>query len=76
MVSAVYERLEDGTYVGRIPACKGVIAFGRSKRACREALQSTLEGWMLLGLKLGHTLPIIHGINLNKEPLYEESYSL
>ncbi len=76
MLNATYHQLEDGSYLGKIPECKGVLAFGKSRRACRLALQSTLESWMLIGLKLGHALPIIHGINLNKEPFYEETYSL
>jgi len=27
MVQAVYDKLEDGTFAGRIPPCKGVLAF-------------------------------------------------
>jgi hypothetical protein len=33
---------------------------------CREELQSTLEDWLLLGLQLGHNLPVIDGLNLNR----------
>jgi hypothetical protein len=29
-------------------------------------LRSTLEDWLLLGLQLGHKLPVIDGINLNR----------
>jgi hypothetical protein len=28
MAQAVYDKLEDGTFTGRIPSCKGVVAFG------------------------------------------------
>ena len=28
MKHATYDKLEDGTFVGRVPLCKGVIAFG------------------------------------------------
>lgn len=66
MASAVYEKLEDGTYAGRIPKCKGVIAFGKTLKQCDDELRSTLEDWILVGLKLGHKLPVINGINLNK----------
>lgn len=31
---AVYDKLEDGTFAGRIPACKGVVAFGNARRSC------------------------------------------
>lgn len=57
--------------MGRIPACKGVVAFGASLRECEEELRSTLEDWILLGLKLGHSLPVIGGVNLNSEPQHE-----
>jgi len=36
-----------------------------------EELRSTLEDWILVGLKLKHPLPVIAGIDLNKEPTYE-----
>lgn len=68
---AVYEKLEDGSYAGRIPACKGVLAFARSQQDCEEELRSTLEDWILVGLKLKHPLPVIAGIDLNKEPQRE-----
>jgi len=71
MALAVYDKLEDGSFVGRIPSCKGVIAFGATLRECEDELRSTLEDWILVGLKLGHPLPVIAGLDLNKEPSYE-----
>ena len=71
MATAVYDKLEDGTFSGRIPECKGVLAFGATLRACEEELRSTLEDWILVGLKLGHPLPVIAGIDLNREPIRE-----
>ena len=65
---AEYDKLEDGSFVGRIPKCKGVIAFAKSLRECEIELRSTLEDWILVGLKLGHRLPIINGISLNRRP--------
>ena len=56
---AEYDKLEDGTYSGRIPLCKGVIAFGKTLRECKDELHSTFEDWILVGLKLGHPLPVI-----------------
>ncbi len=64
---ATYEKLEDESYVGRIPGCPGVVAFGASLRLCEEELQSTLEDWVLVALKKGRDLPIIEGIDLNKQ---------
>ncbi len=69
MAQAVYDKLEDGTFAGRIPPCKGVVAFGKSLRECEDELHSTLEDWILVGLKLGHPLPVIEGIDLNREPV-------
>lgn len=71
MAHAVYDKLEDGTFAGQIPPCKGVVAFGTTLRECEEALRSTLEDWILIGLKLKHPLPVIASIDLNKEPSYE-----
>lgn len=68
---AVYDKLEDGTFAGRIPSCKGVVAFGATLRECEEELRSTLEDWILVGLKLGHPLPVIGNIDLNQEPIRE-----
>jgi len=72
MAHAVYDKLEDGTFAGRIPLCKGVIAFGATLRECEDEIQSTLEDWIWVGLKLGHPLPVVAEINLNKEPTYEQ----
>jgi len=71
MVEAVYDKLEDGTFVGRIPPCKGVIVFATTLHECAEELRSTLEDWILLGLKLSHSLPVIADIDLNREPRHE-----
>ena len=68
MAKAVYDKLEDGTFAGRIPPCKGVVAFRKTLRECEDELHSTLEDWILVGLKLGHPLPVIEGIDLNREP--------
>lgn len=71
MAQAVYDKLGDGSFGGRIPACKGVVAFGSTLRRCEDELRSTLEDWILVGLKLGHQLPVIGGVDLNKEPVRE-----
>jgi predicted RNase H-like HicB family nuclease len=76
MAQAEYDKLEDGTFSGRIASCQGVVAFGATLRECEDELRSTLEDWLLLGLKLGHTLPVIDGIDLNKEPVYEPVESM
>src|SRR5437868_12795286 len=64
MAQAEYDKLEDGTFSGRIASCKGVVAFGATLRECEDELRSTLEDWLLVGLKLEHVLPVIDGIDL------------
>jgi len=71
MAQAAYEKLDDGSYAGRVPPCVGVMAFGASLRECENELRSTLEDWILLGLQLKHPMPVINGIDLNKEPASE-----
>lgn len=71
LAQAAFEKLEDGSYAGRIPSCAGVVAFGTSLRECENELRSTLEDWILVGLQLKHPLPVIEGIDLNKEPARE-----
>ena len=64
---AKYELMENGKFFARVPSCQGVWAEGGTLEDCREELQSTLEDWLLLGLQLGHKLPVIDGINLNRK---------
>jgi predicted RNase H-like HicB family nuclease len=65
MHRATYELLEDGTFYGRIPDCQGVWANAETLEACRDELQEVLEGWILLGLQLGHQLPVLDDIDLS-----------
>lgn len=65
MRKATYELLEDRTFYSEIVECQGVWANASTLEACREELQDALEGWIILGLRLGHTLPVLDGIDLN-----------
>ncbi len=76
LLLAAYEKLEDGTFCGRIPECPGVIAFGASLRSCRSEVRSVLEDWILVGFQLGHGLPVIAGVDLNQELQREPVESL
>ena len=58
MTHAVYDKLDDDTYSGRIPQCTGVVAFGTTLHECKDELHSTLEDWILLGINLGQPLPV------------------
>lgn len=61
---AKYEILEDKQYYGEIPGFDGVWAQAQNLETCREELQSALEDWLILGLRMGHKLPIVNGIQL------------
>ncbi len=76
MLLAIYDKLEDGTFAGKIPQCKGVIAFAPNLRECEIELRSTLEDWILVGLKLGHPLPVIADIDLNRKAQLEPMDSM
>ena len=56
MARAVYDKLKDGTFAGRIPGHRGVVAFAPALRECEDELRSTLEDWVLLGLRLGQPI--------------------
>lgn len=71
LVVATYDKLDDGTYAGRTSPCPGVVAFADTLRACQSELRSTLEEWILVGLHLGHPLPVLAGIDLNRQPVHE-----
>jgi predicted RNase H-like HicB family nuclease len=63
---ADYDKLEDGTFAGEIPRLHGVVAFADNLRQCEHELRSVLEDWILLGLRLGHRMPKLAGIDLNR----------
>ena len=66
MKKAHYEILPNNEgYFGKIEGLQGVWANADSLEACREELKEVLEEWILLGIKMGHAIPIINGIDLN-----------
>jgi predicted RNase H-like HicB family nuclease len=64
MHQARYKILEDGSYFGEIPGFQGVWANNENLELCREELQSVLEGWILLGLRMGHSFPAVNDLRL------------
>lgn len=67
MSEAVYGKIDDDEYAGRIPSCLGVIAFAPTLEECRQELLSVFKDWILLGLRFGHQLPVVGGIDPNYE---------
>ena len=52
---AHYELIEDDEpFYGEVPELKGVWATGETLEACRNNLESTIEGWLLV--RLTHNL--------------------
>jgi len=66
MSKAVYDKLEDGSFSGKIPQCPGVIALGETLYQCEQELKSSLEGWLIVKIRYGDKLPVIEKINLNE----------
>jgi predicted RNase H-like HicB family nuclease len=64
MRKATYEILPDSRFYGEIPSLQGVYANAAALDDCRKELQEVLEGWIVLGLRLGHTLPVMDGVAL------------
>ena len=66
MRKAHYEILPDQEgYFGTIDGLQGVWANADTLEACREELREVLEEWIVLGLRMGHALPMMDGIELN-----------
>ena len=63
-----YEILDDQTFYGEIVGFQGVYANADTLEQCREELQSVLEDWSILGLRMGHPLPEVDGLRLDGVP--------
>jgi len=72
MERATYEIIDDPEpFYGEVPELQGVWATGKTLEECRKELQSVIEGWIALKLRLGHPIPPIGGhiINVSAEPV-------
>jgi predicted RNase H-like HicB family nuclease len=59
---AKYEIIDDPKpYYAHVPGLQGVWATGRTFEECRKELISTIEGWIVLGLRMGQPIPPING---------------
>jgi len=60
MERATYEIIDDPEpYYGEVPELQGVWATGKTLEECRKELQSVIEGWIALKLRLGHPIPAL-----------------
>ena len=62
---AEYDKLDDGTFVGKITQCPGVLAFGKTLFDCQKELESVLEGWLIVKIRHGDILPVIDHLDIN-----------
>jgi len=54
-------------FFGEIPGFQGVWANNPTLERCRDELREVLEDWILVRVRLGLSLPIVAGINLNQK---------
>lgn len=73
MQEAHYELMENDRFFGSIPSCKGAWGEAATPEECRENLRNGLEAWLLVGIRLGHELPVLVGIDLNRKSEYAEA---
>jgi len=68
MKHAHYEMIDqpEDPYYGEIPGLEGVMACGASLEECRASLEDALDAWIVLGLQLGHEIPPIDGVSLQR----------
>jgi predicted RNase H-like HicB family nuclease len=62
---ATYETLpEDEGIYGEISGFDGLWANAPTLDECKRELESALEDWIVVGLRLGHELPEVEGLRL------------
>lgn len=68
MEQAHYELIDQpgDPFYGEIPGLQGVLATGSTLEECRTNLEDALDAWIVLGLQLGHEIPEINGIRLER----------
>lgn len=64
MERAHCEIIEGKTCFGEIDCREGIFANADTIEHCREKVHEILEGWIVLGHRLGHDVPVIDGIHL------------
>ena len=71
---AEYKIIEsDGPVFVSVPGLNGAWATGKTIEEARAELIEVIEEWLVLGIKLGHTIPAIEGTMINVPTINEES---
>ncbi len=72
MAKAHYELLDGGEgFYGEIPGFQGCYAQADTLEACREALASTLEDWLLFRVSRHPVIPVVEGLDLRVKEVGE-----
>jgi len=62
LARATYEIIQDEEpYYGEIPGLQGVWASGKTLEECRQNLKEVIEGWIIVRLRKGLSVPPING---------------
>ena len=62
LAKATYEIIQDEEpYYGEIPGLQGVWASGKTLEECRQNLKDVIEGWIVVRLRRGLSIPPING---------------
>ncbi|PIY33040.1 MAG: HicB family protein [Candidatus Infernicultor aquiphilus] len=62
---AKYEIIDDEEpYYGEVPELKGVWASGKTLEECRKKLKEVIEGWLILSIKKGLSIPKLGSITV------------
>jgi predicted RNase H-like HicB family nuclease len=67
MEKAKYEIIDDPEpYYGSVPGLKGVWASGKTLEECRHNLEDVIDGWIIVRLQRGLTIPSIKGVAIHR----------
>ena len=62
LARATYEIIQDEEpYYGEIPGLQGIWASGKTLEECRQNLKEVIEGWIIVRLRKGLSVPPING---------------
>ena len=67
LAEARYELInDDEPYYGEIPSLPGVYATGKTLEECRKNLEDVIDGWLIIRLRRGLSIPSINGITIEE----------
>lgn len=63
---ANYE-VEGGQFYADVPELPGVLAYGSTLEECRNQLIEVIEGWLIVGIRHGDSIPVLDMIDISRE---------